>query len=52
LDELITGWHGQGPIHLPGGLHAFRVSGRLRIEGGTATGTTIDDPPTDHARQE
>jgi tRNA(Ile)-lysidine synthase len=29
LDSLITAWHGQGPIDLPGGLRAARVSGKL-----------------------
>ena len=29
LDALITAWHGQGPIDLPGGLRAGRVSGKL-----------------------
>jgi tRNA(Ile)-lysidine synthase len=51
LDELITDWHGQGPVHLPGGRHASRASGRLRIEGG-ATSITTDVPPADRARQE
>jgi tRNA(Ile)-lysidine synthase len=31
LDELITGWHGQGPIDLPGGFQAVRASGRLTL---------------------
>ena len=29
LDALITDWHGQGPVDLPGGLRAGRVSGKL-----------------------
>ena len=29
LDALITEWHGQGPVDLPGGLRAGRVSGKL-----------------------
>ncbi len=29
LDALITGWHGQGPIELPGGVAVRRASGRL-----------------------
>jgi tRNA(Ile)-lysidine synthase len=24
LDALVTGWHGQGPVHLPGGVRAVR----------------------------
>jgi|GEM_PF-38913 len=29
VDELITRWHGQGPLHLPGGVEARRRCGRL-----------------------
>ncbi|WP_037574760.1 tRNA lysidine(34) synthetase TilS [Phaeacidiphilus oryzae] len=29
IDELITRWHGQGPLHLPGGVEARRRCGRL-----------------------
>lgn len=29
LDALITDWHGQGPIDLPGGVSVRRASGRL-----------------------
>lgn len=29
LDELLVGWHGQGPVHLPGGIEAVRECGRL-----------------------
>jgi tRNA(Ile)-lysidine synthase len=29
LGALITDWHGQGPLHLPGALTVSRVSGRL-----------------------
>ena len=29
LDALITDWHGQGPVHLPGGIQVARVRGRL-----------------------
>jgi tRNA(Ile)-lysidine synthase len=31
LDRLVTDWHGQGPISLPGGLVAHRSCGRLRF---------------------
>jgi len=31
LDALVTGWHGQGPIDLPGGFAAARASGRLTL---------------------
>ena len=29
LDALVTGWHGQGPVSLPGGLVGERRCGRL-----------------------
>ncbi len=29
IDELVTDWHGQGEIRLPGGARAERVCGRL-----------------------
>jgi tRNA(Ile)-lysidine synthase len=31
LDRLITDWHGQGPVVLPGGYRVERTSGRLHI---------------------
>ncbi|MGA5303284.1 tRNA lysidine(34) synthetase TilS [Nucisporomicrobium flavum] len=29
LDALVTGWHGQGPAALPGGIHVARRAGDL-----------------------
>ncbi|MFC5997453.1 tRNA lysidine(34) synthetase TilS [Quadrisphaera sp. GCM10027208] len=29
VDALVTGWHGQGPLHLPGRVVVRRVCGRL-----------------------
>ncbi|MFU8873872.1 tRNA lysidine(34) synthetase TilS [Micromonospora sp. SL4-19] len=29
LDALVTAWHGQGAVHLPGGLPVVRRAGRL-----------------------
>ncbi|SBT49008.1 tRNA lysidine(34) synthetase TilS [Micromonospora auratinigra] len=29
LDALVTDWHGQGPVHLPGGIPVCRHAGRL-----------------------
>ncbi|NES14723.1 MULTISPECIES: tRNA lysidine(34) synthetase TilS [Micromonospora] len=29
LDALVTAWHGQGPVHLPGGIPVARRAGRL-----------------------
>lgn len=32
IDRLVTDWHGQGPLHLPGGLRATRVSSSVRFD--------------------
>jgi len=29
LDALVVDWHGQGPVHLPGGIAVARRDGRL-----------------------
>jgi len=29
MDQLVTDWHGQGPLHLPGAVELRRRSGRL-----------------------
>jgi tRNA(Ile)-lysidine synthase len=29
LDALVAAWHGQGPVHLPGGITVGRTAGRL-----------------------
>jgi tRNA(Ile)-lysidine synthase len=31
LDALVTGWHGQGPVRLPGGVSGRRRCGRLLL---------------------
>jgi tRNA(Ile)-lysidine synthase len=31
LDAIVTGWHGQGPVGLPGGVAAYRRHGRLHL---------------------
>jgi tRNA(Ile)-lysidine synthase len=31
LDALLTDWHGQGSVALPGGVVGQRVCGRLRL---------------------
>jgi tRNA(Ile)-lysidine synthase len=33
LDRLVTDWHGQGPLHLPGGVRASRARGMLLLSG-------------------
>ncbi|WP_282948562.1 TilS substrate-binding domain-containing protein, partial [Cellulomonas endometrii] len=35
---LVTGWHGQGPLHLPGHVEASRACGRLAVREGTRSG--------------
>ena len=30
-DRLLTGWHGQGPVHAPGNLRVARCDGRVTI---------------------
>jgi len=31
VEALVTSWHGQGPINLPGGVKVERISGRLSL---------------------
>ena len=31
LDSLVTDWHGQGPVPLPGAVEVLRESGRLEV---------------------
>jgi tRNA(Ile)-lysidine synthase len=40
LDALVTAWHGQGPVDLPGGVGVRRASGRLE-----AYSASPDDVP-------
>ncbi|QGN58382.1 tRNA lysidine(34) synthetase TilS [Nostocoides sp. HKS02] len=55
-DALLTRWHGQGPVSLPGPLLASRAGGRVsidapdRVEWGRTPHT--DAPPTDAPSQE
>ncbi len=47
LDEvgrLVTDWHGQGPIDLPGGFSLSRTSGTLTLKGPTLKGPTASGP--------
>lgn len=34
LDELVTRWRGQGPVDLPGGVRAWRHTGRIALGSG------------------
>lgn len=42
IDALVTSWHGQGPVALPGGLAARRSYGRLGFER-TDAGRDVGD---------
>ena len=33
LDALLTSWHGQGPLHLPGHVQASRVGDDVTLAG-------------------
>ncbi|MBA3233560.1 MAG: TilS substrate-binding domain-containing protein, partial [Propionibacteriales bacterium] len=39
LERLVSNWHGQGPLHLPGNVRASRRCGRLTL--------TLDPQPED-----
>jgi tRNA(Ile)-lysidine synthase len=43
VDALLTRWHGQGPVALPGGAVALRVSGTLVLR--PAPGGVPPSPP-------
>jgi len=32
MERLVTHWHGQGPLHLPGGVRAVRADGLVRLD--------------------
>jgi tRNA(Ile)-lysidine synthase len=40
LDALITGWRGQGPVQLSGGVSVRRASGRLELTRSARPGST------------
>lgn len=46
LDRLVTAWHGQGPVALPGGIEVSRRAGRL-CGPGTSPGTRAESRPPD-----
>ena len=41
LDALLTDWHGQGPVDLPGGVQARRASGRLELTRRPPSGNEV-----------
>lgn len=52
LDAMVTDWHGQGPVHLPGALEAVRQCGRLvlRAAPSSRTGGGRPDPTVDQEK--
>ncbi|HEX6936296.1 MAG TPA: tRNA lysidine(34) synthetase TilS [Actinomycetes bacterium] len=42
LDRLVTDWHGQGPLHLPGGVRGSRERAMLLLSGPDRSGRTPD----------
>ncbi|QSB14534.1 tRNA lysidine(34) synthetase TilS [Natronosporangium hydrolyticum] len=44
LDALVTGWHGQGAVHLPGDRRVVRRGGALRMALPPAIEPPVDDP--------
>jgi tRNA(Ile)-lysidine synthase len=38
VDRLITDWHGQGSVDLPGGVRVTRRNAALRFQAGPPTG--------------
>ena len=44
LDALVSAWHGQGPVDLPGGVRIRRVSARLVTERPSAAPPSPGSP--------
>ncbi len=54
LDALLVDWHGQGPVHLPGGVEAVRECGRLVLAEPRAAGPAPQGAaaqPSDRSRR-
>ena len=49
VEALVVGWHGQGPVHLPGRVLARRDCGRLRVEPARRASPSRDAPVPDPA---
>lgn len=50
VDALVTRWHGQGPVDLPGGRRARRACGRLTV--GAEPGLAPRQRPTTSTREQ
>lgn len=44
VDALVTGWHGQGPINLPGGAYVVRRCGMLTVVTDPRRGAASSGP--------
>jgi tRNA(Ile)-lysidine synthase len=42
LDALVTGWRGQGPVSLPGGIQVVRREGTLIVSAGIGHPVTAE----------
>ncbi|HEX7355759.1 MAG TPA: tRNA lysidine(34) synthetase TilS [Mycobacteriales bacterium] len=51
LDSLVTDWHGQGPVGLPGGVRVVRASDRIWLDGRASDEPERDDPCGGDARR-
>lgn len=43
--RLVTDWHGQGPIDLPGGIRARRIAGRIEFQNSGTKTAEFRSPP-------
>jgi tRNA(Ile)-lysidine synthase len=43
IEQLVSDWHGQGPVALPGGVHAVRRCGRLVVESGPRNDVVVSN---------
>jgi tRNA(Ile)-lysidine synthase len=43
LDALVVRWRGQGPVDLPGGVRARRVSARLALDPSAPPGPAVEE---------
>jgi tRNA(Ile)-lysidine synthase len=49
VDALVSAWHGQGPVDLPGGIQVVRTCGRLTFV--VADGTAPVPPPSEDMKE-
>jgi tRNA(Ile)-lysidine synthase len=44
--RLVTDWHGQGPIDLPGGIRAHRIAARIEFQNSGMSTSEFRSTPT------